>query len=274
MPTRIDEDVLEVLAGMECSGAEARIAKQLDRPMYLKVNKVLESIGGKWSRTKKAHIFDEELLGSESASQILADVVSLGEYVDQKRELQFYETPEAVVRCMIDMADLQVGMSVLEPSAGRGAIAKNLLSLGLGLRVECVEIEQSRADYLEEETGLAVYCDNFLYLPKPGVGLLKEGGKEPRQIDERFDRVLMNPPFSRSKDIAHVTCAYEWLKPGGRLVSVMSIGWTFRSDRKASEFRGWVDSLGHVWVPLAKDAFKKSGVDVRTGLLLLDKPVS
>lgn len=37
---------------------------QLDRKTYLKVNKVLECLNGKWNRKLKAHIFDSNISDS------------------------------------------------------------------------------------------------------------------------------------------------------------------------------------------------------------------
>ena len=53
----------------------------------------------------------------------------------------------------------------------------------------------------------------------------------------------MNPPFSNRRDIEHVRHAYELLKPGGRIVAIMGEGSFFGSDKKATEFREWLDSL-------------------------------
>jgi hypothetical protein len=47
---------------------------------------------------------------------------------------------------------------------------------------------------------------------------------------ETYDRVVMNPPFARNAAPKHVLHAYDFLKPGGRLVSVMPSSVTFRTD--------------------------------------------
>jgi hypothetical protein len=52
----------------------------------------------------------------------------------------------------------------------------------------------------------------------------------------------MNPPFEKGQDIEHVRHAYDQLKPGGRVVAIMSEGPFFRSDKKATEFRDWLES--------------------------------
>jgi hypothetical protein len=57
---KISNDVANVLAN-SCV-EENRLflpPEQLDRKLYVSVNKVLEAIGGKWNRREKAHLFDE-----------------------------------------------------------------------------------------------------------------------------------------------------------------------------------------------------------------------
>ena len=56
----IEEDVLTVLSTLEIDENDVMITKQLDRKLYLAVNKVLERIGGKWNRKAKAHVFDAD----------------------------------------------------------------------------------------------------------------------------------------------------------------------------------------------------------------------
>lgn len=244
---KIDADVLEVLRGVECDGTQARLTAQLDRKLYERVNKVLVALGGKWNRKSKAHVFECE------TAELLADVVATGEYVDWKKELQFYETPEPLAAWMCQLAEAGEGAAVLEPSAGRGAIAKQ--ARGIGAKVDCIEIAPKFADELQT-LGFKTTCGDFLQQQPNGVW---------------YDAVTMNPPFCKSQDLAHVRHAYQFLREGGRLVSVMSPGFTFRSDRKAVEFRAWLDDCGGEVTPLAPGTFKASGTMVSSVLVKIRK---
>jgi 16S rRNA G1207 methylase RsmC len=51
----------------------------------------------------------------------------------------------------------------------------------------------------------------------------------------------MNPPFSNGQDIDHVRHAFDLLADGGRLIAIMSEGTFYRSDKKAVNFRAWLD---------------------------------
>lgn len=57
--------------------------------------------------------------------------------------------------------------------------------------------------------------------------LLKNSGYDTKNIDfmeyqakRQFDKILMNPPFSKNMDAKHITHAFNMLKNGGVLVAV------------------------------------------------------
>lgn len=80
----------------------------------------------------------------------------------------------------------------------------------------------------------------------------------------------MNPPFSRQADIKHVSHALKFLKPNGRLVSVMASSMTFRSNKLTTEFRELID-LRNGWIEkLPEGAFKSSGTMVNTVIVVID----
>ena len=88
----------------------------------------------------------------------------------------------------------------------------------------------------------------------------------------------MNPPFGSGQEIDHLQHAYEQLAGDGRLVSVMSAGPFFRTDKKAEAFRSWLNELEHEIEDLPDDAFQ--GVEafrqtgVQTKLVVISKPAS
>lgn len=88
----------------------------------------------------------------------------------------------------------------------------------------------------------------------------------------RYDRIIMNPPFSNGLDAKHVTHAFEkFLAPGGRLVAVCSAGAEFRTSTEYSIFRDLIFDCGR-FAPIPDGSFKKSGTNVRTTMVILDKP--
>ena len=81
-----------------------------------------------------------------------------------------------------------------------------------------------------------------------------------------YDRVLMNPPFEHGADIEHVRHAHSLLAEEGTVVAVMSEGPFFRSDRKAQDFRDWLNQVGANSEELPDDAFKGSDAFRETGV--------
>jgi len=103
----------------------------------------------------------------------------------------------------------------------------------------------------------------------------KEGGT--RKEGKLYDRIIMNPPFSNSQDIEHVQHAYDLLKPNGKLVAIMGEGAFFRSDKKATEFREWLDKVGGTSEKLPEGTFTDKSLMATTGvnarMVIIDKSV-
>jgi protein-L-isoaspartate O-methyltransferase len=165
---------------------------------------------------------------------------------------QFFPTPPAVVDRVIRAAGLEPGMTVLEPSAGLGAIASAVVPLVAA--VDCIDINMQFADRLKFGAGArTVQVADFLDVPAQAV----------------YDRVLMNPPFAKKADIAHVVHAHRFLAPGGLLVAVMSAGTSFRADKVTTAFREGLLAAGGTIEALPEQAFRESGTDIRTVLVTI-----
>jgi hypothetical protein len=87
-----------------------------------------------------------------------------------------------------------------------------------------------------------------------------------------YDRVVMNPPFDRLRDVDHVHHALRFLRPGGRLVAIMSQSAEFSEERKAVAFRAEVEAWGGRWRDLPEGSFRELGTNVNTCLLTVDRP--
>lgn len=239
---KIDPAVLGVLSRSATNGAALVLPGQLDRDLYVRTNKVLEALGGKWNRKAKAHLFPSD-------AEELVDAVVLSGEVALPEDFGYFPTPPAVVAKLMERANVQAGMYALEPSAGTGAIVGALLAAGAV--VDAVELLPKNAQAIRVMRGpVRVFEQDFLALP----------------VVNRYDRVVMNPPFAKRADIRHVMHAVKFLKAGGRLVSVMSAGVAFREDRLASEFRAYVENVGSI-EPLPEGSFEASGTSVNTVLV-------
>lgn len=245
---KIEKDVLAVLSAAAVSGNALTLTGQLDRKLYERTNKVLEAAGGKWQRKAKAHVFETD------ATDRIDQIILTGEVEVPKDEFNFFPSPPAVVERLLALADIRPGMTVLEPSAGTGAIAWPCAATGA--LVDCYEIQQGNAFALAmgapHPLGRTAVADFLTVVP-----------------ERAYDRVVMNPPFLRQADIKHVLHALRFLKPDGRLVAVMSAGVTFRSDFRASTFRSMVEACGGRIEALPEGSFKASGTSVNTVLVVI-----
>ena len=167
----------------------------------------------------------------------------------------FFPTPAALVEEMIELAEITEGMSVLEPSAGKGDIAEAVRRITSDVSV--IEIAEPLREILEMK-GFVTLANDFEVFASAYTG-------------EGFDRIVMNPPFEHGQDTDHVRRAYDLLKPGGRLVAIMCEGPFFREGQKYADFRRWLDQVGaynHKNEPDAfTSGFRPTGVQTRTVLL-------
>lgn len=253
---QIAENIITVLEQLQFNGNNAVISGQLDRKTYLKVNEVLEACGGKWNRKAKAHVFPID------AAELVSRAIASGEVVTAS-EMGFFATPPQLAIDLVDMAEIKPNHSVLEPSAGSGAIIDALIDRGVA-HITAIELdhyrnEQMRKFYASMKHGAAEIvtvqhpCDFMNYEP-----------------DEPFDRVVMNPPFGKvgkGDHLDHVFHAFTMLDAHGVLVSVLPAGVKFRTDKRHKEFRDWFAEHHGVLSDLPDNAFKSSGTSVRTCVL-------
>lgn len=162
---------------------------------------------------------------------------------------QLFPTPPEIAERMVELAEIEGGMKILEPSAGTGNI---LAAIGHS-RVDCqavaVEINPSLVNQLSARfmVNVKVHCYDFLSV---------------NEILGDFDRILMNPPFERGEDIKHIHHALTFLKPGGRLVALCANG-----PRQQEAFQG----IASYWEDLPEGSFKEQGTGVNVALMVIDK---
>lgn len=165
----------------------------------------------------------------------------------QNDGLDFFPTPKAVVEKMVDMAQIQPNQKVLEPSAGWGHIADTIKEQGLN--VDTVELSPSRRELLELK-GHNVVGEDFLKF----------------NPNEKYDRIIMNPPFSDRRDADHIYHAFDQLNDGGVMVAIAGEGLFFGKDKKAKEFRDWIEENNAEVEDLPAGTFNDSSLPVNTSV--------
>lgn len=192
--------------------------------------RVLVSIGGVPSNREVAFDYN--------ARDAIDEIIISGCIADRATH-QFYPTPEVLAQAVIGMAGIGPTDSCLEPSAGIGGLADFLPKD----RTTCVEISPLHCTVLESK-GFATERADFM-------------GWRPERT---FDRIVMNPPFSEGRALAHVQAAFQHLAPGGRLVAVMPA--SFRNKRI-------VDGAAAIWSEVYANAF--AGTSTAVALVALER---
>lgn len=170
----------------------------------------------------------------------------------------FFPTPAPLAARMAEMLDVKPGMRVLEPSAGKGNLADAVRDEYPGAEVDVVEQSNTLREILKEK-GYSILGHDFNDFEK----------------SIKYDRIIMNPPFSDGIDADHVRKAYAHLAPGGRLVAIAGEGIFFRKDKKAQEFRTWFDSVNGTSEQMEGaflDRHEVATTGVNSRLLVIDKP--
>ncbi len=163
---------------------------------------------------------------------IIKQIAASGCVPDQ-RSHQFYPTPASIAEIAVDMAQIGPSDTLLEPSAGQGDLASFLPKE----RTTCIEIS-------------ALHCD---ILKARGFNVIKADFIEWARTAQKFDCVVMNPPFSEGRWQQHVQCAYGLLKQNGRLVAVLP------ASAKGKEL---IPGATHEYSNVFDDQFKGTSVSV------------
>lgn len=201
---------------------------------------------------------------SASARMLAMRLLTETRRSEQQIKLQQFSTPLSYAALVARAAAIRTGETVLEPSAGTGALAA--FAARAGGKVMLNEIDPFRRALLKALFGCDVtdhdgeHIDDLLNEPDlPSV-------------------VVMNPPFAssvdRSKDkhiaAKHLIGAAKRLAPGGRLVAIMPMGFT--PDRDTAH---WARACGFLTPRLALTipghVYRKLGTSVDTQLMVFDK---
>jgi len=190
------------------------------------------------------------------AAQVLAGMNG-GKTTNVKQETQFFATSGKALQRVCDAVDQPSGKRFLEPSAGDGAIADELVSRGGTVVVVenwIVNVKKLQAK------GYDVIDSDFLDLRPSELGL--------------FDAIVANPPFTRGQDIVHARHMWHFLKPGGVLSIVMSPGWQRGTQRRQVEFKAFVEAHAGEVTEIEAGAFSAAGTGVATVHVVLRKPLA
>jgi 16S rRNA G1207 methylase RsmC len=177
--------------------------------------------------------------------------------VNIQKETQFFPTPEKLADRLVEYAEIEIGHSILEPSAGQGAIVKAIVKAHPNHNVDCFELSEINKNVLESLPYAFIIGRDFIKNDPVGP----------------YDRIIANPPFSKNQDIDHIRKMYECLKPGGRIVTIASNHWRYSNNKKETAFREWLEELSVIPEDVPAGEFSESGTKIATCILIIDKPL-
>lgn len=136
---------------------------------------------------------------------------------EKVRNLDYYPTPNNIAEIAVELANIEDGMSILEPSAGKGNIADILKTNYPESEIDVCEYSEHNRRILQLK-GYNIVGTDFLQ-----YGVVGRGKNNLPIYDEniQYDRIVMNPPYQQGIDWVHVEHAYNLLKTGGELVAIV-----------------------------------------------------
>jgi hypothetical protein len=229
----------------------------LERKLYMEVNKALQGAGGKWNRKAKGFVFPQDpapLLGR----------VQAGEKVNLKKQFQAFYTPTAIAEKLVDGLKMKRGdVRVLEPSAGGGVLVDAVRGINPYAHITMVELNDlaftGLLEKYSDKESMAFNKVDFLEWADQYEGMI------------HFDYIVANPPFTRGQDIKHFKSMYEVLKIGGAMAVIMSTGWITSPNKIPTDFSAFLRANDAHIEYLDEGTFKESGTNVVTCIVTLTK---
>lgn len=181
--------------------------------------------------------------------------------------IDYYPTPEPIGYKMVEFADIKSGDSVLEPSAGHGAIARFFP-------------EDTKNVAIEPSSELA----NTIRLRFNKNGRVIESTFENYDVHNKFNEIVMNPPYGTAAKTAmeHLEKAFNHLRDGGRIVALLPAGNSMgkRLDKwlngvpnakTKAEREGEKRAVIMKKIELPSVTFERAGTKVVTDIYIIDK---
>lgn len=222
---------------------------QFNKKSYAEAKKWIGEAGGSWQGGKVQGFtfpFNPERIFS---------ILKEGKRCNLQQDYQFFETPADVADWLVMLAGgIHEDDTVLEPSAGRGALIKAIHRACPSVMVECYELMPENREFLHTLSNVILLDEDFT---KDSVG--------------SYTKIIANPPFSGNQDIDHIKLMYDRLEQGGTLAAITSQHWKFASEKKCIDFRNWLKEVHGEVFEISAGEFKESGTSVITMAVVIKK---
>lgn len=172
---------------------------------------VIKQKGNTWITDEVKEVFnflgifevgDKEYKCSYNPTEAIRHIIVNG--VCDYKSNQFYPTPENIVDDIVEYVGDTTDKRMLEPSAGHGNIANRFET------IDCIDKEELNTVILKS-FHKNVVCGDFLF-----YNVKKES--------EKYDIIVMNPPYSKKQWKTHVEHALSLLNDQGVIYAVLPQG--------------------------------------------------
>lgn len=224
---------------------------QFNRKSYAEAKKWIEEAGGSWQGGQtQGFIFPFN-------PERVFNILSQGKRCNLQQDFQFFETPGEVADWLIMLAGgIHEKDTILEPSAGRGALIRAIHRNCASVMVDCYELMPENREFLQKMENVNLIGEDFT-----------------KECRLKYSKIIANPPFSNNQDIDHVKLMYSHLQEGGTLAAITSPHWTLGQEKKCDDFRRWLDEVGGKIFEIEEGAFTESGTCIRTMAVVIHKGI-
>lgn len=193
---------------------------------------VLEEVGAEVTRSgDKSYIY----VKFDFDVRPVLDQLIFGGVVPEQASYQFYPTRSAIAEEAASRLDIKPGRKYCEPSAGTADLAKYLPKD----TTTCIELADVRVKVLLAKGYKTIKADFLTWASE--------------NSHARFDGLLMNPPFSKGRALAHLEAASSLCAANGRIVAILPASMVNTTP---------LDGFDHDWSEVFVDQFEGTAVRV------------
>lgn len=218
---------------------------------YDRLKPIIEHLGGHWRQKVKKFVFRHDV--EDIIFDCINNGVDITEQYKWREETQFFPTPKIIANRVVELAEIKENMSVLEPSAGTGNLVD---AISVPCDILCIEPFKQNKDILCQK-GYECIFDTFENFNANNI--------------QKFDRIIMNPPFASQKDALHLMTAFNLLNAGGIIVAIISENALYYETRISDELRDFIKENNGYIESIPSNSFEESGTTIETVIVKIVK---
>lgn len=225
--------------------------KWLSPTIYQKIGEFLKTFDFERRKIGKRIAYINN--GEFNCQQVL-DIGKKLNGISLSEKFDFYPTPKNIVDKILSISEIKPNMTILEPSAGKGDLIKQIVDC----QITAIELNPILCEILKTYKNFNVINIKF----------------EDFTSEEKYDRIIMNPPFSNRLDAKHIFKAFNYhLKDNGILIAIHSSSIINANDKYSKNFQNLCENFLVKRIELNSGDFKDSGkgTNIKTFITKLQK---